>query len=57
MQVQWEYFDYNCPHPGESSPIRNLNEGIVLVVGYIPGMKVEAVPFFHPKQMVTILFI
>ncbi|XP_061376503.1 F-box/LRR-repeat protein At5g63520-like [Gastrolobium bilobum] len=49
-EAQWEYFDYSCPHPRESNVFGNANQGIVLIVGYLPGLKVEAVPFFHPKR-------
>lgn len=45
--MQWEYLDYSGPHPRDD----NANRGIVLVVGYLPGMKVDAIPFFHSKRV------
>ncbi|KAE9608585.1 hypothetical protein Lal_00020779 [Lupinus albus] len=29
---------------------RNINEGIVLTVGYLPGLKVEAIPLVRPSK-------
>ncbi|XP_061359103.1 F-box/LRR-repeat protein At5g63520 isoform X2 [Gastrolobium bilobum] len=29
---------------------RNINEGIVLTIGYLPGLKVEAIPLLRPQK-------
>lgn len=30
---------------------RHVNEGIVLTVGYLPGLKVEAIPLLQPPKV------
>ncbi|KAK7302297.1 hypothetical protein RJT34_13183 [Clitoria ternatea] len=49
-EVQWDYFDYKGPHPREYNSYGNENKGIVLVVGYLPGVKVDAIPLIHSKK-------
>ncbi|KAF7834001.1 F-box/LRR-repeat protein [Senna tora] len=38
-EVKWNYFDYSGRHPGESNAHCNRNEGLVLVVGFVPGLR------------------
>ncbi|XP_054806337.1 F-box/LRR-repeat protein At5g63520-like [Prosopis cineraria] len=49
-EVKWDYFDYQGPHPREANGFSDFNRGIVLVVGYVPGLKVDAIPLIHPKN-------
>ena len=51
MQVKWEYFDYSANHPRESNVYSNRNQGILLVLGFVPGLKIDAVPLFHPHKV------
>lgn len=51
VQVKWDYFDYQGPHPREANGFSDANRGIVLVVGYVPGLKVDAIPLIHPKSV------
>ncbi|XP_028765131.1 F-box/LRR-repeat protein At5g63520-like, partial [Neltuma alba] len=50
LQVKWDYFDYEGPHPREANGFSDVNRGMVLVVGYVPGLKVDAIPLIHPKN-------
>ncbi|XP_028769562.1 F-box/LRR-repeat protein At5g63520-like [Neltuma alba] len=49
-EVKWDYFDYEGPHPREANGFSDVNRGMVLVVGYVPGLKVDAIPLIHPKN-------
>ncbi|XP_054820801.1 F-box/LRR-repeat protein At5g63520-like [Prosopis cineraria] len=37
--VKWEYFHYSANHPRECNVYGNMNQGIVLVLGFVPGLK------------------
>ncbi|XP_028765199.1 F-box/LRR-repeat protein At5g63520-like [Neltuma alba] len=50
LQVKWDYFDYQGPHPREANGFSDVSRGMVLVVGYVPGLKVDAIPLIHPKN-------
>jgi hypothetical protein len=45
--VKWELED--GPNCEGYNMINNLNRGIVLVVGFVPGLKVAAVPLLRSK--------
>ncbi|XP_028766153.1 F-box/LRR-repeat protein At5g63520-like [Neltuma alba] len=49
-EVKWEYFDYSGDHPRECNVYGNINKGVVLVLGFVPGLKVDAIPLFRPRQ-------
>lgn len=52
MQVKWEYMpDENDPHCQEYNWFSNVNRGIVLVVGYLPGLRVCAIPLLRSKKV------
>ncbi|GMY15141.1 F-box/LRR-repeat protein At5g63520-like [Fagus crenata] len=47
-EVKWELED--GPNCEGYNMINNLNRGIVLVVGFVPGLKVAAVPLLRSKE-------
>ncbi|KAI9079772.1 hypothetical protein K1719_038393 [Acacia pycnantha] len=53
-EVKWDYFDYSGNHPRLRSVYSNTNKGVVLVLGFVPGLKVDAIPLFHPHQDPTV---
>ena len=49
--MKWELGDEDGPNCEEYNTVSNLNRGIVLVVGFVPGLKVAAVPLIRPKKV------
>ncbi|KAK9995351.1 hypothetical protein SO802_020037 [Lithocarpus litseifolius] len=49
-EVKWELVDEDGPNCEEYNTVSNLNRGIVLVVGFVPGLKVAVVPLIRPKK-------
>ncbi|KAJ7945685.1 F-box/LRR-repeat protein [Quillaja saponaria] len=49
-EVKWGSSAYDGPHPVERNIYGNINPGIVLVVGFVPGLKVDADTFTTEKK-------
>ena len=50
MQVKWDYNEF-IGDPRNNNSLCNMNQGILLVLGFVPGLKVDAIPLFHPHQV------
>lgn len=46
--MKWELFDEDETDFHDYNIHDNLNRGIVLVVGFVPGLKVETIPLLRP---------
>lgn len=56
--MKWEvvYEDDDSEfHNHEYNFVDNLNRGIVLVVGFVPGLKTETIPLLRSKQVSFLL--
>lgn len=50
MQIQWEITEEEYPSHSFIQP-PNTNRAIVLTVGYLPGLKVDAIPMLHSNEV------
>ncbi|KAF3436912.1 hypothetical protein FNV43_RR19665 [Rhamnella rubrinervis] len=49
-EVKWDLIDEDESDFHGYNLLDNLNRGIILVVGFVPGLKVETIPLLRPKN-------
>lgn len=54
--MKWELIDEDETDFHGYNLLDNINRGIVLVVGFVPGLKVEAIPLLRPKNVRVSVF-
>lgn len=51
MQVKWGDIGGDSDDEGGYFPVEVINNGIVLTVGFVPGLKVDAIPLLRSVKV------